>query len=187
MKKIIVLIITLAAVVLPLAAGNSYIGLAGGADIHFYKTDPVTRFGGVYVAVEGANYFGAKGNLGVSYSLSGIYSLTETQSGNTEKSDVPISWSINAALQYKVVNTSKFDLSLGLGGGYTLLKSWKLNITDNNFVAYADVKAIYNPVSNVAVFGGIKVGSVVASWLNGQSNPQLNIWLTPYIGCGYSY
>ncbi len=213
MKKIILALAVLAAVVCPVFAGESWIGVTTGPAFEISKNgdaDAYTDFNWD-VNVEGAYYFnesetigiGAKLGLGFNYGTSEDFidpvTLKEAKNPGAGTRIAPA-----VTFQYRLGLTDALDLRMGAGlqyvytfcNGYESMKDLEMYIHNLEIIASTDV--VYS-FGSFQVFGGIDLG-VSAMCYAGTKAPAIlggntgdfitdgfQMSITPRVGVSYAF
>lgn len=209
MKKIILALAVLAAVVCPVFAGESWIGVTTGPAFEISKegdADAYTDFNWD-VNVEGAYYFneaetigiGAKLGLGFNYATSlDIPANMENPASGTRLAPA-------ITFQYRLGLTDALDLRMGAGLQYVHVfmngipkefnNGYKVELAQDNLEIVANADVVYS-IGDFQVFGGIDLGVSVMCHLTttamGHSEGEFitdgfQMSVTPRIGVSYAF
>ena len=202
MKKIILALAVLAAVVCPVFAGESWIGVTTGPALGG-DADAYTDFNWD-VNVEGAYYFneaetigiGAKLGLGFNYATSlDIPANMENPASGTRLAPA-------ITFQYRLGLTDALDLRMGAGLQYVHVfmngvpkEVYKVELAQDNLEIVANADVVYS-IGDFQVFGGIDLGVSVMCHLTttamGHSKGEFitdgfQMSVTPRIGVSYAF
>lgn len=205
-RKIFIVVLIISAIVLPLTAKSSndnpnYIGGYFGGDFNFRgvkDSDISYTINGLAFGVEGANFFGKEGNIGAAYSLGGISTLSyKSGDSKLDASDEPLKLDVSVTFLYRYPVSKEFSVATGLGVGYGLQseKSDYSSWSRNTVSLFGDLKAMFNVVDSVKLFGGVKLGGAVymsstakvGNVSNSKETNYSEFRVTPYVGVGFAY
>ena len=215
MKKIILALAVLAAVVCPVFAGESWIGVTTGPAFEMSNSDEYKdQIGESFVTdfnwdvnVEGAYYFNEAETIGIGAKLGLGFNF-----GTTFDNDMPVKMDNPVAgtkiapavtFQYRLGLTDALDLRMGAGLQYIYTicngaEGYPIDYYMHNLEVIANVDVAYS-FGSFQVFGGVDLG-VSAMCYRGQKAPALyggndgefitdgfQMSITPRIGVSYAF
>lgn len=213
MKKILVTLLILVAVVGAVSASDGRIGVSVAPEWFWYSTDTETDLGRTNLAfmAEGAHYFGKKGSgIGIEYGL-GAYFPLNTWAGNSEPvkvpEDTPSNFIFKVGAGYRHEFSDLFGISAGLGirGTYGKYIDFSIgdlidsNTTKFTLDLYGDVSFDITLLEFLRINVGVMLGGPVLTQTttktdtiigSGSNTESLNIsgfWLAPVIAVSYTY
>ncbi len=196
MKKIALALIALVAVLSPLAAGESWIGVTTGPAFEINNSDDYKNIGFPSssvtdydwdVNVEGAYYFneaqtigiGAKLGFGFNYGTSVDEDILDMVGGKNPIAGFRIAPAVT--FQYRLGLTDSLDLRMGAGLQYTYIVGNKVNMPTGYPGAFVELKTHTHNLELVAntdlvysigsfqIFGGVDFGFTVMNHLTIES------------------
>ena len=189
MKKIILALAVLAAVVCPVFAGESWIGVTTGPAFEMSNADELKMFndGNSFVTdfnwdvnVEGAYYFnetetigiGAKLGMGFNYGTTADKDYLKLVTGNEKNPMAGMKIAPAVTFQYRLGLTNALDLRMGVGAQYIYTignkveqntpfgKVSAIEMTFHNLEIIGSTDIVYS-IGDFQVFGGIDLGVTV--------------------------
>ena len=189
MKKIALALIALIAVLSPLAAGESWIGVTTGPAFEINNSDDYKKIGFPSssvtdydwdVNVEGAYYFneaqtigiGAKLGFGFNYGTSVDENVLKIYEDKNPIAGFRIAPAVT--FQYRLGLTDSLDLRMGAGLQYTYIVGNKVNVAvyhgaelkthTHNLELVANTDLVYS-IGSFQIFGGVDLGFTVMNHL----------------------
>lgn len=197
MKKILIVLLLLVAIIAPALAGNAnYIGASVGADIAFRNSgsdDEYSAFAvGLPIKIEGATFFGDSKIIGFGYAAGAsipLYFSEEDPNSKVawSKDDEDISILADVEIIYRIEFSDIFSLYVGGGVGvdYIFGSNSRFDLS-----IFLDIKGGVDLASNFKLLAGFTMGNWLysTSSVNGtNSEAENSVDIVPYIGVAYSY
>ena len=207
MKKIILALAVLAAVVCPVFAGESWIGVTTGPAFEMSNSDDYKdQIGESFVTdfnwdvnVEGAYYFNEAETMGIGAKLGFGFNF-----GTTFDNDLPVKMDNPAAgtriapavtFQYRLGLTDALDLRMGAGLQYVYTicnaSNSAMDVYMHNLEVVANADVAYS-FGSFQVFGGVSVMCYQGTKASGYSEGDFitdgfQMSVTPRIGVSYAF
>lgn len=207
MKKILVTLLILVAVVGAVSASDGRIGVSVAPEWFWYSTDTETELGRTNLAfmAEGAHYFGKKGSgIGIEYGLGAYFPLSTWSGDTTAKIEDTSGFVFKVGVGYRYEFSDLFGLAAGIGTRGCLYSSTEdvpffgTKVTTKMFSLdiYGDVTADITLLDFLRINVGVMLGGPVytkasistgGESFSGDSSEVSGFWLAPVIAVSYTY